>query len=397
MAGYDGDPQPLPPRSARGSRWATAPATYTLVGINCAVYLAMVLRGVSPSNPSVQDLVHWGANFGGYVLAGQWWRLLTAAFVHVGILHLATNMWCLWNLGLLGEPLLGPAGSLPSIAHGNCRKPAQYRSPSANCRGRGLGRSLRMAGVLILLLKAKLLPVPPQEIRRLRKSVIYFALLNFVIGGTSMFLRTSIQIDNMAHLGGFLCGLALGAPLVPRIGAARSQFAFRSWAAYGSMTVLLLVFALRYCFVLALIQSHRSAGDSLTENSRLRRARRSRPRAKLAVGMTILFGSAKNSFQDELSSRAKPRDVGAPLGLSRILRRGVSLAHCGRGKLLDHSQQQLAVAVVQVSRVAPDLSQKPQFVVGELLGIHLPAQRVFGEKLSQWDIEGLRDLGQGVE
>ncbi len=87
-----------------------------------------------------------------------------------------------------------------------------------------------------------MLPVPPEEIRRLRKSVIYFALLNFVIGGTTMFLRTSIQIDNMAHLGGFLCGLALGAPLVPRIGAARDEFAFRSWASYVTMTVLLLAF-----------------------------------------------------------------------------------------------------------------------------------------------------------
>jgi rhomboid protease GluP len=243
MAGYDGDPQPLPPRSTRGSRWATAPATYTLVGINCVVYLAMVLRGVSPSNPSVQDLVHWGANFGGYVLAGQWWRLLTAAFVHVGILHLATNMWCLWNLGLLGEPLLGPAGvvavyCLTGIA-GNLLSTAVHpQIVGAGASGAVFG----LAGVLILLLKAKLLPVPPQEVRRLRKSVIYFALLNFLIGGTSMFLRTSIQIDNMAHLGGFLCGLALGAPLVPRIGAARSQFAFRSWVAYGSMAVLLLVF-----------------------------------------------------------------------------------------------------------------------------------------------------------
>ena len=111
MAGYDGDPSPPgPPAARRGNNWASAPATYTLVGINCAVYLAMVVRGVSATNPTVTDLVHWGANFGGYVLAGQWWRLLTAAFVHVGILHLATNMWCLWNLGLLGEPLLGPAG-----------------------------------------------------------------------------------------------------------------------------------------------------------------------------------------------------------------------------------------------------------------------------------------------
>ncbi len=246
MPGYDGDPGPVPgpPRRSGGTRWASAPATYALVGINCAVYVAMVLRGVSPTNPGVAELVHWGANFGGYVLAGQWWRLLTAAFVHVGIIHLATNMWCLWNLGLLGEPLLGPAGvvavyGLTGIA-GNLLSTAVHpQIVGAGASGAVFG----LAGVLILLLKAKLLPVPPEEIRRLRKSVIYFALLNFVIGGTTMFLRTSIQIDNMAHLGGFLCGLALGAPLVPRIGAARSQFAFRSWVAYGSMAVLLLVFA----------------------------------------------------------------------------------------------------------------------------------------------------------
>jgi rhomboid protease GluP len=152
-------------------------------------------------------------------------------------------MWCLWNLGLLGEPLLGPAGvvavyGLTGIA-GNLLSTAVHpQIVGAGASGAVFG----LAGVLILLLKAKLLPVPPEEIRRLRKSVIYFALLNFVIGGTTMFLRTSIQIDNMAHLGGFLCGLALGAPLVPRIGAARDEFAFRSWASYVTMTVLLLAF-----------------------------------------------------------------------------------------------------------------------------------------------------------
>src|SRR5258708_12083647 len=89
MAGYDGDPGPLrpsPSRRAGGTRWASAPATYVLVGINCAVYVAMVLRGVSPTNPNVQDLVHWGANFWGYVLAGQWCPLLTPPFLHAAIL-----------------------------------------------------------------------------------------------------------------------------------------------------------------------------------------------------------------------------------------------------------------------------------------------------------------------
>ena len=41
---------------------------------------------------------------------GEWWRIVTAMFVHVGIIHLAANMWCLWNLGLLAEPLMGSFG-----------------------------------------------------------------------------------------------------------------------------------------------------------------------------------------------------------------------------------------------------------------------------------------------
>ena len=108
-AGYT-QPPPPPVRRQRPS-WAAAPATYLLVGINCAVFLVMVLSGVSAGNPTVDQLMHWGANNAGAVLfGGEWWRIVTAMFVHVGILHLATNMWCLWNLALLAEPLMGSVG-----------------------------------------------------------------------------------------------------------------------------------------------------------------------------------------------------------------------------------------------------------------------------------------------
>jgi rhomboid protease GluP len=240
--------QPIPPPPMPGPRrrrpgWASAPATYTLVAINIAVFLFMVVDGVSATAPSSIELVRWGANYGGAVLVyGQWWRLLTATFVHVGIIHLATNMWCLWNLGLLGEPLLGPLGLLctyllTGIAGNLLSVGVHPEVVGAGASGAVFG----LAGVLILLLGSPVLPVPKAEVQRLRKSVIYFAALNFVIGGSTWFFRTSIQIDNMAHLGGFLSGLALGLFLVPRVGSRQATYIRRQWIAYGGMLLAILL------------------------------------------------------------------------------------------------------------------------------------------------------------
>src|ERR1035438_4798586 len=91
-------PDILPPRSgcappqqpARRPRrsWASSPATYLLLGINCAVFLAMTLRGINPMSPTTDQLLVWGADNAGKVLyMGEWWRIVTAMFVHVGILH----------------------------------------------------------------------------------------------------------------------------------------------------------------------------------------------------------------------------------------------------------------------------------------------------------------------
>src|SRR5262245_32702024 len=68
--------------------------TPAVVAVNVVVWLVMVATGVSPLAPTGEDLYRWGADFGpATVLEGQWWRLLTSAFVHVGLIHLALNMY----------------------------------------------------------------------------------------------------------------------------------------------------------------------------------------------------------------------------------------------------------------------------------------------------------------
>jgi rhomboid protease GluP len=235
---------------SRGN-WAVAPATYLLVGINVAVFLLMALSGVSTTNPSSRQLLLWGADNGGLVLQGQWWRLTTSTFVHVGVIHLATNMWCLWNLGLLGEPLLGAVGTvvvylLTGIA-GNLLSiavnPGYPGEPNSVVGAGASGAIFGLAGVLIVLLKSKRLPVPEFELKRLRRSVIYFAVLNFVLGAGTMLIPSVIRIDQMAHLGGFLSGLAIGVPLVPRIGSPRAEFFRRQWIAFAGCGFVLALLA----------------------------------------------------------------------------------------------------------------------------------------------------------
>jgi rhomboid protease GluP len=229
------------------------------VGINCAVFVAMVVKGVSAGSPTVAQLMHWGANNAGNVLIyGEWWRIVTAMFVHVGILHLATNMWCLWNLALLAEPLMGSFGVLAVYlltgAAGNLLSTlVNWVWPIHDGSGgilfpAGAGASgavFGIAGALIVLLKSNRLPVPPLELKKLRKSVIYFAALNLVLGlgisaGTDV-IGAGIHIDNMAHIGGFTCGLLFAAPMVPRLGSSRELFQTRLRTAVGIVVGVLVL------------------------------------------------------------------------------------------------------------------------------------------------------------
>jgi len=253
--GNEASPPPEP-RPRRG--WALAPATYLLVGINCGVFLAMVAQGANIWMPTLDQLMRWGADRPDNVLIhGEWLRIVSAMFVHVGLIHLATNMWCLWNLGLLAEPLMGSYGLfavyLLTGAAGNLLSTgynwyhAIHESPGAPFFQAGAGASgavFGIAGALIVLLKSRRLPVPPQELNRLRRSVIYFAAINLVIGFSVNFGKglTGVEIDNFAHVGGFLCGLLFAAPMIPRIGSRRSDFQLQLSLTVAMVALILVLF-----------------------------------------------------------------------------------------------------------------------------------------------------------
>jgi membrane associated rhomboid family serine protease len=94
-------------RGAVGASRYDAPATYVLIALNVAAYLAEIAGGgggLSPGNSSI--LLDFGL-FGPYVAEGEWYRLLTSGFLHASLIHIGFNMFALYFLGRLLEPGIG--------------------------------------------------------------------------------------------------------------------------------------------------------------------------------------------------------------------------------------------------------------------------------------------------
>lgn len=179
--------------------------TGILIGANVLVFVAMVLRGVSFTNPSVEQILRWGANFGPYTLDHQWWRLLTCMFLHIGIIHLLLNMWALLNVGPLAEAVYGRlsfllmyfvcglAGSLASLLW----------NPTVTSAGAS-GAIFGIIGALIATLYFDKVRIPRHVSRPILTSLVASAISVLAYG----YFKPGI--DNGAHIGGLVSGLILG-------------------------------------------------------------------------------------------------------------------------------------------------------------------------------------------
>jgi membrane associated rhomboid family serine protease len=80
--------------------------TEVLIAVMVGVYLVQAVEAGSFTNP-FGELFQRGALWGPLVAQGEWWRLVTAAFLHGSVLHILFNMLMLWWFGRPLEALLG--------------------------------------------------------------------------------------------------------------------------------------------------------------------------------------------------------------------------------------------------------------------------------------------------
>ncbi|MDH4334966.1 MAG: rhomboid family intramembrane serine protease [Chloroflexota bacterium] len=191
---------------ARGA-YATYAAwvTWGVIAVNLAVYL-LDLALVGSSGGSLVDR---GLVYGPAVAAGEWWRLITSAFLHLSLLHIAFNMYALWLFGPIIEQMYGHveyavAYLLCAVGGSVLTILLEPQSAAAGASGAIFG----LLGMAFVVSRRHHVVIGPQA-RAILSQAGVLLLINLVI------TFASPRISWTGHLGGLLVGLAIGWILAP--------------------------------------------------------------------------------------------------------------------------------------------------------------------------------------
>ena len=187
-------------------------ATAALMIANVIVFVLLLINGAGLWHSPNGVQLAWGASFGPATKDGEWYRLATAMFLHFGLLHLAMNMWALWDVGRMVEGLYGwrrmvflyfasgVSGNLLSLlAHGD-------HAVSGGASGAVFG----MYGAFLVATWLRRAVVDAGEFRIMFWGAAAFAAATLAFG----FLVPGI--DNAAHAGGLVSGALLAGTVPPR-------------------------------------------------------------------------------------------------------------------------------------------------------------------------------------
>ncbi len=175
-------------------------ATWALVGACIAAFLGQLAGGGGVLLSSADVLRAAGAVDAVRVWQGEVWRLFSALFVHAGVWHLGLNLWVLWQVGRLLEPILGTARFvlvyLVSGIVGFAASLLWHPGLSLGASGAIFGA---VGGLLALAAVTKDTPLGKHLLRALAPFVVATLVIGFFLP----------FVDNTAHVGGLIAGFLL--------------------------------------------------------------------------------------------------------------------------------------------------------------------------------------------
>ncbi len=182
-------------------QFSAFPVTMVLIAINVVLYLVEIAGGSGGvNNPNGSFISDFGL-FGPYVAEGEWYRLVTSAFLHASLVHIGFNMLILFFLGRLLEPALGPVRFLAlyfaSLLAGSLG--VMLLDPNALTVGAS-GAIFGLAGATFVIARGRGMDRVAGEI-------------GFLIVFNLIFSFSAANISVGAHLGGLvggvICALAI--------------------------------------------------------------------------------------------------------------------------------------------------------------------------------------------
>jgi rhomboid protease GluP len=214
--------------------------TVMILVVNFGLYAATTLYSMQHSqNASAvfdidpRTLFLFGAKYRPAIALGQWWRLVTAGFLHGGILHILMNSWVLFDLGAQVEEVYGTyrlivVYFLATVAGFWL---SNWWSPSVS-----VGASAGLFGLIGAMIALGVLH------RSALGNAIKGLYLRWAIYGLIFGMLPGLAIDNAAHLGGLAAGFGVAYVAgLPRFEGAKSELIWRL-AAYACLAITVFCF-----------------------------------------------------------------------------------------------------------------------------------------------------------
>ncbi|ABV33418.1 MULTISPECIES: rhomboid family intramembrane serine protease [Pseudothermotoga] len=219
----------------------TLKITHIILAVNVLIAIVMFFAGnLSAFRSQTYLFIRFGAQYGPLVSDGEWYRLITAIFVHGGLLHLLFNSYALFYFGTIVESVYGPEKFIFSyLATGVVGNIAThlfyYRAISVGASGSIFG----LVGILFSLGFRRDTPF-------FMKQFTGYALLPMILFNIIYGFIPGSGINNAAHVGGFALGMLLGYLLSPR----PAYYSRKSWSLLWKIIAIVCGVSIASSFIL---------------------------------------------------------------------------------------------------------------------------------------------------